>query len=153
MSEGQNITDEDVAELVRDVERAAVAYSHGDLEAYAELISHAEDYTLMQPYGGDIQRGFEFTPQAATAIRSFFAGGEAAVELQQAYWSGDLAVLAMVERQHGEVGGLPDQDWALRGTLVFRRAGSGWELAHRHADPLVHPVSFERVAQLARGEG
>jgi ketosteroid isomerase-like protein len=58
----------------------------------------------------------------------------------------------VVERQHGEVGGLPDQDWSLRVTLVFRRTASGWQKAHRHADLLAHPVDFERGAQLARGD-
>jgi hypothetical protein len=44
--------------------------------------------------------------------------------------AGDLAVLVVVERQHGEVGGLPNQDWSLRVTLVFRRTESGWKMAH-----------------------
>ena len=56
-----------------------------------------------------------------------------------------------VERQHGEVGGLPDQDWSLRVALVFRREGLGWLLAHRHADPLVHEITVEQAASIARG--
>ena len=60
-------------------------------------------------------------------------------------------MLVAVERQHGEVGGLPDQDWSLRVTLVFRRVGDRWEIAHRHADPLVREIPFEHCAQLARG--
>jgi hypothetical protein len=32
-------------------------------------------------------------------------------------------VLVAIERQHGEVGGLTDQDWSLRVTLVFQRKG------------------------------
>jgi ketosteroid isomerase-like protein len=47
-----------------------------------------------------------------------------------------LAVLVAVERQHGEVGELPSQEWSLRITLVFRRGAGVWRLAHRHADPL-----------------
>lgn len=35
-------------------------------------------------------------------------------------------------------------------TLVFRRDGSGWRLACRHADPLVHRISHEQLAMLAR---
>jgi ketosteroid isomerase-like protein len=57
----------------------------------------------------------------------------------------------VIERQHGEVGGLPDQDWSLRVTLVYRCEGCEWRLVHRHADPLIHGISLEQVAALARG--
>jgi len=56
-----------------------------------------------------------------------------------------------VERQHGTVGGLPDQDWSLRVTLVFRRERSDWRLVHRHADALVQPISMDQLSRLARG--
>jgi hypothetical protein len=35
----------------------------------------------------------------------------------QTYASCDLVVMAAIERQHGEVGGLPDQDWGAAGDL------------------------------------
>ena len=146
------ISDTDVADLVRIVEDAAVAYIRGDMDTYLSLIIHAEDYTLMPPFGGDTVRGFDHSPDAIARQRDFFNGGDATVELDQSYVSGDLAILVLVERQHGLVGGLPDQDWSLRVTLVFRRDESGWKLAHRHADPLTHPNGLERVSQLARGE-
>ena len=57
-----------------------------------------------------------------------------------------------VERQHGLIGDLPAQDWSLRVTLVFRREDDAWRLVHRHADPLVHPITLEQLAELARGE-
>jgi ketosteroid isomerase-like protein len=81
-----------------------------------------------------------------------FQGGEADLELVETYASGDMAVLVAIERQHGEVGGMPDQDWSLRVTLVFRHEGSEWRLVHRHADPLVHAISMEHMAALARGQ-
>jgi ketosteroid isomerase-like protein len=62
-----------------------------------------------------------------------------------------MVVLAVIERQHGQVGGLPEQDWSLRVTLVYRRDESEWRLVHRHADPLVHGISLEQLAALARG--
>ena len=50
----------------------------------------------------------------------------------------------MIERQTAEVGGLPAQDWSLRVTEVYRKAGSEWQLVHRHADPLVRHVNSSR---------
>ena len=84
-------------------------------------------------------------------MSSFFKHGEATVEVIETYASGDLAVMVVVERQHGEVGEHPAQDWSLRVTLVFRREGSTWRLAHRHADALVHPITFDQLSELARG--
>jgi hypothetical protein len=57
----------------------------------------------------------------------------------------------MIERQHGQVGGLPDQDWSLRVTQAYCRDGSDWQLVHRHADPLVDAIDLEQAAALARG--
>jgi len=69
-------------------------------------------------------------------------------------FGGDLSPSpAFEERQRGTVGDLPEQDWSLRVTWVFRRLGeSDWELVHRHADTLVHPIDHERLGQLARGD-
>jgi len=71
----------------------------------------------------------------------------------ETYGSGDLVVLVVVERQHGEVGGLPEQDWSLRVTWIFRRSDAGLELVHRHADQLVHGIDLGQIGALARGEG
>jgi hypothetical protein len=54
-------------------------------------------------------------------------------------------------RQHGEVGGLPEQEWSLRVTLVFRRDELGWRQVHRHADGLVHGIDLDQLSALARG--
>ena len=56
-----------------------------------------------------------------------------------------------IERQHAQIGGLPDQDWSLRVTQVYRREGADWLLVHRHADPLVDAIDLEQAAGLARG--
>lgn len=106
----------------------------------------------MPPFGGEPRRGFDGSDQAVEALADYFRGaGEADLQVFESYTSGDLAVLVAIERQHGEVGGLPDQDWSLRVTLVFRREGTGWRLAHRHADPLVHEISIEQAASISRG--
>jgi ketosteroid isomerase-like protein len=58
----------------------------------------------------------------------------------------------VIERQHGKVGGLAEQDLSLRVTLVFRRDDSEWRLVHRHADPLVQPIGEEQLGALLRGD-
>jgi len=83
--------------------------------------------------------------------KTFAGGGDGDFELEQQYASGDLAVSVGVERQHRPVAGLPDQEWPLRVTLVFRRADRDWRLVHRHADALVHPITMEQLSLLARG--
>jgi hypothetical protein len=67
---------------------------------------------------------------------------------------------AAAQNTRGKVGGLPDQDWSLRVTMLFRREGDDWRLVHRHADPLVHrhadplvrEIDLHRAAALARGD-
>ena len=147
----ENVTDEEIAELIRRTAEATSAYIRGDMRRYLTLIRHADDYTLMAPFGGEPTRGFDASPERLEATARFFQAGEADLELVQSYASGDIVVLVVIERQHGEVGGLPDQDWSLRVTLVFRRDGSEWRLIHRHADPLVHGISLEQLSALARG--
>jgi ketosteroid isomerase-like protein len=145
------ITESDIADLVANVEEAADAIMAGDIDRYLAFIHHAEDYTLLNPAGGPARRGFDDSPQSRSAMARMFQSGSAKLELVETYSSGDLVVLVAVERQRGVVGDLPEQDWSLRVTLVFRRTESGWELAHRHADPLVHPISPEQLSVLARG--
>jgi ketosteroid isomerase-like protein len=150
MAEGR-ITDEELAELIRRTAEAASAFMRGDMSRYLTLITHADDYTLMAPFGGTPTRGFDRSGERLAELERYFRAGEAELELVQSYASGDLVVLVVIERQHGEVGGLPDQDWSLRVTLVYRREGSEWRLAHRHADPLVHGIGLEQAAAIARG--
>jgi ketosteroid isomerase-like protein len=148
----ENVTGADIAELVQRTAEAASAYIRGDIRRYLTLIKHGDDYTLMPPYGGEARRGFDLEG-ALEATPKMFRGGKADFELIQSLASGDMAVLVAIERQHGEVGGMPDQDWSLRVTLVFQREGTEWRLVHRHADPLVHAISMEHMAALARGQG
>jgi ketosteroid isomerase-like protein len=141
----------EIAELIRRTAKANAALMHSDMRGYLNLIVHADDYTLMAPFGGAPTRGFDLSPERLAELSRFFRGGTSAVELVQSYATDTMVVLAIIERQRGEVGGLPEQDWSLRVTLVYRRDGSQWRLVHRHADPLVRGISLEQAAAIARG--
>jgi ketosteroid isomerase-like protein len=145
------ITDADVAELIARTAQAVKAYIRGDMDTYFTLIRHGDDHVLMSPFGGEPSRGVDTSPERLAALSRYFQGGEAELEVVRTYTSGDMVVLVAIERQHGLVGGLPDQDWSLRVTLVFRRDGSGWRQVHRHADALVNGITLDQLSALARG--
>ena len=147
----RGITSEDIAELIQRSADANAALMRGDARTYFEVNPHTHDFTLMSPFGGKPTPASELTTERIEAIGRFFKDGTFEQELVHAYGSADMVVLAIIERPHVEVGGLPAQDWALRVTLVYRREGSEWRLAHRHADPLANGVSLEQAAALGRG--
>jgi ketosteroid isomerase-like protein len=147
------VSDAELDELVSRMDGATKAYINGDVRRYMELFDHADDYTLMPPYGGETSHGFSPTDEEIEATSKFFVSGHATFEVEQRYASGDLAVLVAVEAQRGHVGDFPEQDWSLRVTIVFRRVGDRWQVVHRHADPLVRAIPLDHCAELARGLG
>jgi ketosteroid isomerase-like protein len=144
--------DGELAALVRRTADASSAFIRGDMRTYVALLPHADDYTLMSPYGG-VAHGFDHSDASLDATAAWFQGGEAELEVVQTYRAGEMAVIVAIERQHGVVGGLPAQDWSLRVTLVFRRDDGEWRLVHRHADALVHTIDHSQLSALARGGG
>ena len=138
-------------ELIRRTEAQAVAFMRGEMDEWSRMVRIANDFTLMQPFGGPASHGFDASPERLAQLAKYFRNGDAKLELVQSYASDGLVVLVMIERQHGEVGGLPNQDWSLRVTQVYRKHGSEWQLVHRHADPLVQNIGLEAAAAIARG--
>jgi ketosteroid isomerase-like protein len=146
------IADPDVARLIQLSEDSNDALMRGDIDRYRELITLADDFTLMSPFGGTPTRGSDMTDESWNKMGRFFRNGALKLELVQSYASADMVVLAVIERGRGEVGGLPAQDWPLRVTLVYRRDGAEWRLVHRHADALGAGITLQHAAALARGE-
>lgn len=140
-----------VSDLIRRSASANAALMQGDIGRYSQLVPFAEDFVLMSPFGGTPSRASDYTPERMEAMGRFFRNGTFEQEVVGTYASNDMVVLATIERTEVEVGDLPLQDWMLRVTLVFRRDESGWQLVHRHADPLAHGITLEQAAALARG--
>lgn len=143
--------DPETLALVQRAEQAHAALMRGDIRHYRELNPVADDFMLMSPFGGAPTRRGELSEERWAAVGRFFRNGrDATLQPLQAHRSGDLVVLAAIERAHVEVGGLPAQDWALRVTLVFRKVRGQWLLAHRHADALAGGIGLEEAAQFGR---
>lgn len=140
----------DVASLIDRADRANAAFMNGDMTRWHQIAGPiAPDFTLMQPFGGAASHGFDASPARLEAMAREFAGGQTRLELAATYASIDLVVLVFIERQRARVGGLPEQDWSLRVTHVYRRQGDVWEWVHRHADPLAHKAGLAETAALA----
>lgn len=144
--------DQTIAELGRRSAEANNALMRGDVGSYRALVTLADDFTLMSPFGGTPTRAADMTDARWEAMGRFFRNGALEQDLIQTYGSADMVVLVIIERCHGEVGGLPAQDWPLRVTLVYRREGTEWRLAHRHADPLANGITLEQAAAIAQGK-
>ncbi len=140
---------EDIANLTQQTAAANTALMRGDIDGYLALTEHANDYTLMSPFGGKPTHGFDLSQRVA--LGRFFQSGTFDQEVVATYATRDLAVLVTIERVCAEVGGLPKQDWSLRVTQVFRREEIGWQLVHRHADPLANGIGLQQAAALALG--
>jgi ketosteroid isomerase-like protein len=139
-----------IAQLSARAESANAAFINGEMRLWWERVGPVgDDFTLMQPLGG-FTRGFDPSPAHLEQLARTFRRGEATFELVQGYVSRDMAVLVFVERQRAVVAGLPEQDWSLRVTQVWRRRDDAWKLVHRHADTLVNNIGMERTAALAR---
>jgi ketosteroid isomerase-like protein len=137
------------------IERSRIsntALMRGDIDSYRSLVAYTDDFTLMSPFGGAPTHGRDMTDETFRRMGRFFRNGTFAQEVVQSYGADDMVVLALIERCNAEVGGLPAQEWPLRVTLVYRREGSEWRPAHRHADPLVLGVSHATAAAIARGD-
>jgi ketosteroid isomerase-like protein len=149
---GPAAASDEVAQLVKRATEKNAAFMRGDMDRWFGLAHIAPDFTLMQPFGGPASHGFDGSPERLAELARSFKNGETSLEVAQTYASDSVVVLVMIERQQAEVGGLPKQDWSLRVIEVYRKDGSEWQLVHRHADPLVHRITLQKAATLARGE-
>jgi ketosteroid isomerase-like protein len=155
MPNGPTLADAALDDLVSTLlirsELQARLFNQGQMDRWLKVANLGDTFTLMQPFGGPVSHGFNATPERLAALAAAFQNGDARLELEQSIASDDIVVLVYVERQDGEVHGLPKQDWSLRVTQVFQRHGDDWKLVHRHADPLVRGLTLETTAALAAG--
>jgi hypothetical protein len=117
-------TKNELANLIQRTEEGNIALVKGDIDTYIELTNHAKDYSLMNPFGGTPTHGFDSSPDHRAEMKKFFKSGTLKQEVVATYQSNDLVVLITIERIRAVIKELPEQDWLLRVTQVFRRNGS-----------------------------
>jgi hypothetical protein len=140
-----------VADLIKGAEEKNAAFMRGDMDRWAKITRIAPRLHVDPAVWRSRQPRIRCQPQAVGRARAVLPQRQAKLQVAQTYTSERLVVLVMIEEQQAEVGGLPEQDWSLRVTEVYRKDGSEWQLAHRHADPLVRRITLEQAAALARG--
>jgi hypothetical protein len=69
-------TDDDLAELIELATEATSAFIRGDMRRYFALIEHTDDYTLMEPTGGEVTHGSEVSEERIAQMARFFKTGD-----------------------------------------------------------------------------
>jgi uncharacterized protein (TIGR02246 family) len=128
---------EDDFDLAIDSYRQALgAFVTGDPSHVADLFSQRDDVTLANPLGPP-RRGRVEVAKAITEAAAHFTDGVVQCEEVSRYSTPDLGYVVQIERMQLQLAGQEGMSpSSLRATMIFRREGDAWRVAHRHADPI-----------------
>jgi ketosteroid isomerase-like protein len=129
--------------VVEAYRQALVPFLQGDPGPVAELFSRREDVSLANPLG-PARLGWAEVEKTIQEAAAHFKGGELRVEEVTRYAIADLGYVVQIERSEVQLAGIEDMAViSLRVTMIFRREGNTWKVAHRHADPITtaRPIS------------
>jgi ketosteroid isomerase-like protein len=135
-------------DAVTEYRRALSAMVKGDPKPVTEFFSRRDDVTLanpiLPPQLGPAAVG-KAIAEAATHLRD---GSVLGFEEVSRYVTADLGYVVQIERTQARLAGSEDViPLALRVTMIFRREGDAWKVAHRHADPITTPQPIDSVLQ------
>lgn len=120
--------------------RALRTYVTGDPKPVMELLSRHDDVTLANPLGPPRRGPAEVDQAAADGAAMLRHGSVRGFEEVARYNTTDLGYIVQIERTQARLPGAEEVvPIALRVTMVFRREGDSWKIAHRHADPITSP--------------
>jgi ketosteroid isomerase-like protein len=130
-----------------DFDGAVEAFRHaleplmkGDPRPVTELISRRDDVTLANPLGPPHRGPAEVDKAIAEAAAQLRDGSIRRFEEVSRYSTPDLGYVVQLERTQARLAGSENMSpVALRVTMIFRREGDTWRVAHRHADPITTP--------------
>ena len=138
------MSNHDFDSAVESYQQALVSFLKGDAGPVLEHFSEQDDVTLANPLGAP-RLGRAAVEQAVSEASSHFEDGYMDFEEISRVATPDLGYVVWIER--GEVRLVGTETMApssLRVTMIFRREGDTWKVAHRHADPITsdRPVSI-----------
>ena len=123
-------------------------YLKGDPKPAMELFSRREDVTLANPLGPPCRGPAEVGKAAAAGAAQVSDGSVRGFEEVSRYSTPDLGYIVQIERAQARLAGSGDiSPVALRATIIFRREGDTWRIAHRHADPIMSPRPISTVVE------
>ena len=124
--------------------QALDAFVKGDPEPVRAFFSRRDDVTLANPLGPPCLGPAEVDKAISEAAANLRNGSIRDVEEVSRYSTPDLGYVVEIERTEAQLPGSDDlTPFALRVTMIFRREGDAWKVAHRHADPITtaRPIS------------
>jgi ketosteroid isomerase-like protein len=126
--------------------QALDSFVKGDPKPCTESFSRRDDVTLANPLGPPRIGSADVDAAIAEAAAMLRDGHIRGLEEVSRYSTPDLGYVVQIERTEARLAGTEDITpftLALRVTMIFRREGDTWKVAHRHADPITtaRPIS------------
>ena len=113
---------------------------------YLGLFADREEISLGNPFGPFGCGRTAVSKNLANAATKYRNGEVLGVERLATYASGDIACFVEVEHLRAElVGAGVTAEARARVTTVYERRVDGWNLVHRHADPITAPRGSESL--------
>ena len=126
-------------------------YLNGDPGPASAVFSRRDDVTLCNPVGPPC-RGPENVDRAAAEPSSHFSDGVVSgFDEISRFVTDELGYVVRIERGQTHIdGSAAPMPYALRVTMIFRREGDTWNVAHRHADPITASRPLESIIEHQR---
>lgn len=124
--------------------QALDSFVRGDPTPTLEFFSTRDDVTLANPLGPPRLGPADVAEAVAAGAALLRDGSILGIEEVSRYSTPDLGYVVQIERTEARLPGSEDlARITLRVTMVFRREGDTWKVAHRHADPITttRPIS------------
>ncbi len=143
-----NRSHSDFDDAVEAYRNALVPFLNGDPKPAMEFFSRRDDVTLANPLGPPRRGPADVNEAIAEAAGQFSGGAINGFEEVSRYSTADLGYVVHIERTEARLaGGENMTPIALRVTMIFRREGDTWKVAHRHADPITTSRSITTVIE------